>query len=118
MHAATGDSRVQAYDVVIGRLREKVWNVVSRIGDGPGPLRVIGAHYDAVAGTPGADDNASAVAVLLELARLLAAAPRTAGGSVELFAYTLEEPPAFMTSDMGSAFHAAHLRRRGLQSRA
>ena len=53
----------------------------------------------------------SAVAVLLELARLLAAAPRTAGGSVELVAYTLEEPPAFMTSDMGSAFHAAHLRR-------
>lgn len=111
LHAAAGDSRVQAYDVVIGRRREKVWNVVARIGDGPGPLRVIGAHYDAVAGTPGADDNASAVAVLLELARLLAAAPGTAGGPVELVAYTLEEPPAFSTSDMGSAFHAAHLRR-------
>lgn len=111
MHAATGHSRVQAYDVVIGGRREKVWNVVARIGDGPGPLRVIGAHYDAVAGTPGADDNASAVAVLLELARLLAAAPRTAGGAVELVAFTLEEPPAFSTSDMGSAIHAAHLRR-------
>ncbi len=111
MHAATGDSRVQAYDVRILGRRDKVWNVVTRIGDGRGPLRVIGAHYDAVAGTPGADDNASAVAVLLELARLLAAAPRTAGGPVELVAYTLEEPPAFFTSDMGSAIHAVQLRK-------
>lgn len=50
---------------------------------------LIGAHYDAVPGTPGADDNASGVAVLLELARHFAAAP--ARRSLRLIAFDLEE---------------------------
>jgi len=61
---------------------------------------VVGAHYDTVPTTPGADDNASAVAVMLELARRLPdldlAAP------VKLVAFTLEEPPAYTTGHMGS----------------
>src|SRR5581483_8112325 len=47
-------------------------NVLARRpGAGGGAVLVVGAHYDTVAGTPGADDNASGVAALLELARLL-----------------------------------------------
>ena len=69
---------------------------------------VIGAHYDACDtgnGNPGADDNASAVAVLLELARNLPTVkPRY---DVELVAWDCEEPPYFDTEDMGSAHHAS-----------
>jgi Zn-dependent M28 family amino/carboxypeptidase len=61
---------------------------------------VIGAHYDTVASTPGADDNASAVAVMLELAgRLGQADPKV---PVLFAAFTLEEPPAHWTGDQGS----------------
>jgi Zn-dependent M28 family amino/carboxypeptidase len=108
--AAAGAARAQQYEVSVHGEPELVWNVVARLGEGAAPMRVIGAHYDAVAGTPGADDNASSVAVLLELARLLAQAPRL-DAPVELVAYTLEEPPAFATSEMGSAVHASRLRR-------
>jgi Zn-dependent M28 family amino/carboxypeptidase len=59
---------------------------------------VVGAHYDTVPGTPGADDNASAVAVLLELARRLPAAPPP----LRLVAFTLEEPPVHLTRRQGS----------------
>jgi Zn-dependent M28 family amino/carboxypeptidase len=102
-------------------------NIIARFGADHGPLLVIGAHYDsygdAVAGgrfakgydlqthTPGADDNASGVAGLLELARLLAQAPPK--GAVELVAFTLEEPPHFRSDDMGSARHARRLRESG-----
>jgi len=61
---------------------------------------VVGAHYDTVATTPGADDNASAVAVMLELARRLPEAKLKA--PVHFAAFTLEEPPAFWTAHQGS----------------
>ncbi len=61
---------------------------------------VVGAHYDTVPTTPGADDNASAVAVMLELARRLPAIELPA--PVKLVAFTLEEPPAYTTGHMGS----------------
>jgi hypothetical protein len=86
-------------------------NVIARYGPGQGPLLVIGAHYDAVAETPGADDNASGVAGLLELARLLG--EKASPVSVELVAYCLEEPPYFRTESMGSAHHASELRKSG-----
>lgn len=65
---------------------------------------IIGAHYDSFRHTPGADDNASGVAGLLELARLFKDNPPDR--AVELLAYTLEEPPFFNTENMGSAVHA------------
>lgn len=92
-------------------------NIIARYGSQQGPLIIIGAHYDAAVAmegeqtrwTPGADDNASGVAGLLELARLLGQQAPTA--SVELVAYASEEPPFFRSDEMGSAVHAASLTR-------
>jgi hypothetical protein len=82
-------------------------NVIGRYGPETGARVVVGAHYDACDGLPGADDNASGVAGLLALARALGGrAPQT---PVELVAYTLEEPPHFRFPSMGSAVHAKSL---------
>jgi Zn-dependent M28 family amino/carboxypeptidase len=70
------------------------------------PPILIGAHYDAAPGTPGADDNATGVAVLLELARALAAEP--ARYPVQLVAFDLEEMGL-----IGSKHYAAELQRQG-----
>ncbi|MDI7262050.1 MAG: M28 family peptidase, partial [Thermodesulfobacteriota bacterium] len=61
---------------------------------------VIGAHYDTVPGTPGADDNGSAVAGLLELARLHRDAPNKK--TLLFVAFANEEPPCFGFPNMGS----------------
>lgn len=68
---------------------------------------VIGGHYDTFAGLVGANDNTSAVAALLELARLLKKHPPKC--DVQLVAYSLEEPPFFRTQNMGSYIHAKQL---------
>jgi Zn-dependent M28 family amino/carboxypeptidase len=77
---------------------------------------VVGAHYDTAGPLPGADDNASGVAGVLELARLLGSAPLKR--RVELVAYPLEEPPYFASAQMGSAFHARELKEQGVQVRS
>jgi Zn-dependent M28 family amino/carboxypeptidase len=73
----------------------------------PGESIVVGAHYDTVAGTPGANDNASGVAVLLELARAYRnwAPERT----LRFVAFVNEEPPFFKTAQMGSRVYAQSL---------
>lgn len=53
-------------------------NVIARPREGSGPATLVCAHYDSVPTTPGADDNASALAVLLELAATLGPAANTA----------------------------------------
>ena len=88
-------------------------NVSAFLGPRQGPRIVVGAHYDVAGAGPGADDNASGVAGLLELAQLLSAAEPNQ--SVELVAYTLEEPPHFATDDMGSAHHARKLAADGVE---
>jgi hypothetical protein len=92
-------------------------NVIASWGPEGGERVVVGAHYDAAGPYPGADDNASGVAGLLELAHLLGA-----GASptlrVDLVAFCLEEPPYFATDRMGSAVHAASLKREGVRVRA
>ena len=75
------------------------------------PTLVIGAHYDSAPGTPGADDNASAVSILLEIARALA--NRQLRRTVRIVFFDCEEPPHFNFGEMGSQFHAAQLRRSG-----
>jgi Zn-dependent M28 family amino/carboxypeptidase len=79
-------------------------NIVCLFGPDVGPRVVVGAHYDSAYETPGADDNASGVAGLLELGRMLGENPPAS--TVELVAWTLEEPPFFTTPEMGSALHA------------
>ncbi len=69
---------------------------------------VVGAHYDSAKGSPGADDNASGIAGLLELAGILGSGDLPL--QVELVAYPIEEPPYFRTEVMGSAVHASLLR--------
>ncbi|MEP7009212.1 MAG: M28 family peptidase [Acidobacteriota bacterium] len=99
----------------------KYANVVARIGSGRSPL-VIGAHYDAFGefgANPGADDNASGVAGLLELARLISG--HKIPGGLELVAFSTEEPPFFGSRQMGSAVHADRMlasdrRSRGMVS--
>jgi Zn-dependent M28 family amino/carboxypeptidase len=72
------------------------------------PVRtVIGAHYDVCGNQPGADDNASGVIGLLEIARQLKG--QTIHKQIELVAFTLEEPPFFKTEYMGSYIHAKSL---------
>lgn len=70
----------------------------------PGEIFIIGAHYDTVFGTPGADDNASAVAALLELCRLLK--DYQPSKTLKLIFFVLEEPPTFKTRYMGSYVYA------------
>jgi len=82
-------------------------NVIASLGPRTDRCIVVGAHYDSFALTgsnPGADDNASGVAGLLELARSLSEEPL--GRRVDLVAYSTEEPPFFATRWMGSAEHA------------
>jgi len=77
---------------------------------------VIGAHYDTVGGTPGADDNASAVAVLLEVARAAADLGIDKGETGWTFvAFTLEEPPSFAGDTMGSRHFVREARKSGQQ---
>jgi hypothetical protein len=87
-------------------------NVIARWGSKTNqPPLIIGAHYDAFGETgelPGADDNASGTAGLLEIARLLHGQPLNV--PVILVAYTNEEPPYFGSAMMGSAVHANSLR--------
>jgi len=72
---------------------------------------VVGAHYDTVQGSPGADDNASGVAALLEIARALRRL--RLARTVKLVAFVNEEPPFFNWGEMGSKVYARAARRRG-----
>lgn len=73
-------------------------------------LIIIGAHYDTAHGFAGADDNASGVAALIELAKLLSKNTNALGSRVQLAFYALEEPPYFRTEAMGSYVHATSLK--------
>lgn len=70
---------------------------------------VVGAHYDVCGDQPGADDNASAVAGLLESARLVFANKPELDYRIDFVAYCLEEPPYFGSELMGSYIHAKSL---------
>jgi hypothetical protein len=95
----------------------EVDNVIAEMALSTTPSKhyVVGAHYDSVAGTVGADDNASAVAVLLELARRLKSLPDQDAPdlSVTFVSFALEEPPVFSTRFMGSRVYAEKARREG-----
>ncbi len=85
-------------------------NIIADVifNEGGSKIFLVGAHYDSVGGTVGADDNASAVAVKLELARLLAMHRSSSDLdiTVRFVSFALEEPPVFGTWAMGSRIYA------------
>lgn len=98
------------------RVQQKpVRNIVAEVAgtDLAEEIVLIGAHYDSVMGSPGANDNASGVAALLELAgAFCSAGPRR---TLRLVAFVNEEPPFFQTAEMGSLVYARAARARGEQ---
>jgi Zn-dependent M28 family amino/carboxypeptidase len=91
-------------------------NVIAQFGPESAERIIVGAHYDTAGPLPGADDNASGVAGLIELARLLG--KQQLPLRVELVAFSLEEPPYFGTTGMGSSVHAVLLSQQNVGVRA
>ena len=128
-------SLIKARDYIVEKLKESGYevrlqevagagrtfhNVVARHGSGEAKeIVVVGAHYDvADEQNPGADDNASGVAGLLERARLIQERKPKLKFPVEFVAYTLEEPPFFGSVEMGSVMHADTLKEAGITVKA
>jgi hypothetical protein len=82
-------------------------NVIGSIGTDKRERIIIGAHYDVAGDIEGADDNASGIAGILELARLLS--NENLNYRIDFVAYTLEEPPYFASGLMGSMIHAQYI---------
>ncbi len=72
---------------------------------------IVGAHYDSVIGSPGANDNGSGVAAVLAMSRALAGS--TPSRTLRFVAFVNEEPPFFQTGCMGSLVYAARCKKRG-----
>ena len=113
--------RAQGHAVAAQRYTVEGWDSanleISIPGTGrPDEIIVVGAHYDSVQGSPGADDNASAVAALLEISRLLSGI--RSARTLRLVAFVNEEPPFFFWGNMGSAVYAKAARQRGDDIRA
>jgi peptidase M28-like protein len=85
--------------------------VASAKAASPPRVILIGAHYDSVFGSPGANDNGSGVAAMLALARRFAG--KTTQHSVRFVAFVNEEPPYFLGRDMGSFVYASRCKARG-----
>ena len=92
-------------------------NIIARkVGaEKPDEVIIVGAHYDTCY-NPGADDNASAVAGLLELARSFAG--KETGRTIKFIAFVNEEPPFFKSENMGSRVYARNARQRGEEIKA
>ena len=85
--------------------------VASAKAASPPQIILIGAHYDSVFGSPGANDNGSGVAAMLALARRFA--EKTTQHTVRFVAFVNEEPPYFLGGDMGSFVYASRCKARG-----
>lgn len=83
-------------------------NVIGSIGIERKDRLIVGAHYDVAGEQEGADDNASGVAGILEIARILS--KEKLNFRIDFVAYTLEEPPFFKSKQMGSYVHAKSLK--------
>lgn len=107
---------VIAHEYVLGGERWENLEVVHRGQRAPNEIVLVGAHYDSVFGSPGANDNGSGVAALLELSRVFAS--RQIDRSVRFVAFVNEEPPFFKTEDMGSRQYARAARAKNEDIRA
>ena len=103
-----GKARYQPFKTAIGTVN----NVIIDFGPDTKNVLVVGAHYDSLDGMPGADGNASGVAGLIELARLLSKQDDLPI-RIQLVAYALSEGQYFGTRDMGSFRHAERLKTHG-----
>jgi hypothetical protein len=90
-------------------------NVVATLHPDKPKVRILGAHYDVCGNQQGADDNASGVAGLLEVARVLSAHAKDIDHQVQFVAFANEEPPFFGTEEMGSYVHARALHEQGVE---
>jgi Iap family predicted aminopeptidase len=98
-------------------LRERTYyNIEAEIRGAAREIVLIGAHYDSVLGSPGANDNGSGVAAMLALARRFA--NKSSHYTVRFLAFVNEEPPYFQSSEMGSFVYASRCKARGDQIRA
>jgi hypothetical protein len=79
----------------------------------PAQVFIVGAHYDSARGAPGADDNGSGTAAVLELARMLKGIHLKPGTELKFVFFVNEEPPYFGGEGMGSWQHAKDLQARG-----
>jgi hypothetical protein len=129
LRACGYDVRREKYQVTRTGSPVEVWNLIAeqRGDELPAEYLIVGAHYDSrvgmltprthgpprpwLTGTPGANDNASGVAVMLALAREFAGHPQQR--TLRFVAFTNEEPPFFQQDDMGSVVHARGCRQRG-----
>jgi len=91
----------------------RVANLESTLAGGalPDQILIVGAHYDSVVGCPGANDNASGAAAVLELARLLAS--ERLARTLRFVLFVNEEPPYYLGDAMGSRRYARRCRARG-----
>ncbi len=88
-------------------------NIIGTINPDKPSRIIIGAHYDVCGYQPGADDNASGIAALLEIARLTKNYASKLNYRIDFVAYSLEEPPFFRTDKMGSYIHAKSIHDSG-----
>ncbi len=116
LHAA-GEYIRREFEQAGGLCSEQVWtargrpfrNIIASYKPDKKARLIVGAHYDVDGDQPGADDNASAVAGLLECARLIFANQPDLDYRVDFVAYSLEESPFCHTESMGSYVHARSL---------
>jgi Zn-dependent M28 family amino/carboxypeptidase len=101
---AAGGQRVRNIEVAVGNVAR---------GKRPERIFIVGAHYDSAPGAPGANDNGSGTAAVLELARMLKTVQLGAGTELRFVLFVNEEPPYFMGEEMGSMVHAAEMKRQG-----
>ncbi|WP_267877554.1 M28 family peptidase [Massilia sp. IC2-477] len=101
----------QADGQKVRNIEVSVSNTVA--GAKPERIFIVGAHYDSARGAPGANDNGSGTAAVLELARLLKTMQPSRGTEVKFVFFVNEEPPYFMGEEMGSMQHARELRQSG-----
>lgn len=103
-----GGQRVRNIEAAVGNVAK---------GKRPDRIFIVGAHYDSAPGAPGANDNGSGTAAVLELARLLKTVRPGAGTEVRFVFFVNEEPPWLIgkmrSEAMGSMLHAAEMKRQG-----
>jgi hypothetical protein len=103
--------RVESQAFETAGVRVRNLEVEQRGRSRPDEVVVVGAHYDSVIGSPGANDNATGVAAVIELSRLLA--ERELPPTVRFVFFVNEEPPFYLTGEMGSRHYAERARERG-----